>query len=166
MLVRLLALCALAVSFASCVTPPTAAELNAAQIGDCPDEPTAQLAVRWVAAPYMHDPNTALFEFPAGIARGYRKGFMSDKQFAWAMPVYVTDRSSFGGFGIRWLYEFYFIDDALIAYGATDYSTGWRTSHSMEFANPVPLETFRSGQVPAERPTAKSYGTWDGEDDY
>lgn len=167
MLVRLLALAALALTCTvSCVVPPTAAELNAAKIGDCPDDPSAQAAVRWVVAPSLHDSQTALFEFPSAISRGYYRGFLADKNYAWTMPVYITDRSSFGGYGTKWLYEFYFVDDAMVAYGYTDYSSSLRTSFSMEFAKPVPLETFRKGQVPAERPRPASYGVRDEEDDY
>jgi len=162
MLVRVLALCA--ISLASCVVPPTAAELNAAKIGECPDDPSSQAAVRWVVAPTLHDPNTALFEFPSAISRGYYHGHLADKNFAWTMPVYITDRSPFGGDSTKWLYKFHFVDDAMVAYGYMDYMSGLGTSFSMEFAKPVPLEPFRRGQVPAERPKPASHGA--GDDDY
>ncbi|MEQ1735184.1 MAG: hypothetical protein ABL886_01985 [Rhodoglobus sp.] len=139
----------------SCVTPQSKAELDAAIIGECPDEAAAHAAVRWFSGPNVHDPNTARFEYPSVISRGYYKGATVPKKFAWAMPVYITDRSTFVGFGDKWWYEFYFVDDGMVGYGATDYSSGWCTSHSMEFETRVSLETFRQGRVSADRPREK-----------
>jgi hypothetical protein len=146
MLPRLLALCALTGSFTSCVTPPTKAELDAADVGERPDDATAQQAARWIMSRWLNDPQTALFEFPAPMARGYYNGAARNKAYAWALPMYVTDRTGFGGFGRKRLYEFYFFDDCAVAYGTSD--SLWGTGSSMRFPEPIPLEPFRRGEEP------------------
>lgn len=143
MLARVIALCALA---ASCVVPPTKAELEAAEIGEMPDEATAQQAARWIMSRWLNDPQTALFEFPAPLSRGYYSGAVRDKAYAWALPMYVTDRTGFGGFGTKRLFEFYFVGDFAVAYGTSE--SLWGTAVSVRFPKPIPLEPFRRGEEP------------------
>lgn len=150
MLVRLTALCAIALPHLSACSapPPTAEQLESAQIGAKPETEIAQVAARWVLDRLLYDPKTALIEFPAPISRGYFQKSVTQREFAWTLVARVQDRDPSGGFRNELLFEFYFRDDNLITYSSTAQGAFGSASATRQSGEPVPLETFRRGEIP------------------
>lgn len=104
--------------------PPTRKELDAAKIGEAPEQEVAQLAATWVLDHALTDPGTEVITYEQPVSRAYFANMAGQSVIAWTLLAHVRDRTQSGDLGVERLWEFYFVADAYVGHkmlGDTSY---------------------------------------------
>lgn len=113
-----LALVAIACASTPLVPRPTAAEIEASDCGERPDEDVAKSFAEFWILSKLKDPESARIEWSAIHRSTFRKSGTNDLyQFAWELTAFVNAKNSFGGYTGSKPWHFFFRGDSLVGLG-------------------------------------------------